>query len=162
MGFKVASHAEGLDGIKLSVEAGVDTLEHGEMGYRDPQVLEAMAEKGVILVPTLCVFEAVANAKASFPQWMLDQAQRLGESALKTVGAARKAGVMMAMGADAGPHGENARELGYMVEDGMSPASALIAATVSAAQVLELGSEIGTLERPALVMRAGIVYKPAR
>jgi imidazolonepropionase-like amidohydrolase len=145
MGFKVASHAEGLDGIKLSVEAGVDTLEHGEMGYRDPQVLEAMAEKGVILVPTLCVFEAVANAKASFPQWMLDQAKRLGESALKTVGAARKAGVMMAMGADAGPHGENARELVKMVEAGLSPMEGILAATRIAARACGLEHEIGTV-----------------
>lgn len=145
MGFKVASHAEGLGGIKLSVEAGVDTLEHGEMSYRDPQVLEAMAEKGIILVPTLCVFEAVANAKAAFPQWMLDQAKRLGESALKTVGAARQAGVMLAMGADAGPHGENARELVKMVEAGLSPMEGIHAATIIAARACGLEHEIGAV-----------------
>lgn len=145
MGFKVASHAEGLDGIRLSVEAGVDTVEHGEMGYRAPEVLAAMAEKGMILVPTLCVFEAVANATGHFPRWMLDQARMLGESAHKTVESARRAGVALAMGADAGPHGENARELVRLVEAGLSPMEGIVAATSTSAQACGIQNEVGTI-----------------
>ena len=145
MGFKVASHAEGLDGIRLSVEGGVDTIEHGDMGYRDPAVLDAMAAKGIILVPTLCVFEAVANAVGRFPGWMLEQAKMLGESALKTVEAARRAGVPIAMGADAGPHGANARELVKLVEAGLSPMDGIVAATSISARACGIEKEVGTI-----------------
>ncbi len=143
LGFKVASHAEGLDGIRLSVEAGVDTIEHGEMGYRDPEVLDAMAQKGILLVPTLCVFEAVAQMEGRFPQWMIEQARMLDESAHKTMEAARKAGVMIAMGADAGPHGENARELVKMVDAGLSPMEGIVAATSISARACGIEKEVG-------------------
>jgi imidazolonepropionase-like amidohydrolase len=145
MGLKVASHAEGLAGIRLSVDAGVDTLEHGEMAFEDPAVLEAMAERGIILVPTLCVFDLVADGDA-FPAWMRERARFLRESAEKTVAAARREGVPMAMGADAGPHGENARELVRMVEAGLSPLEGIVAATSMAARVCGLEAEIGTVE----------------
>src|SRR4029450_4436994 len=108
MELPVASHAEGLAGIRLSVEAGVDTLEHGEMAFEDPAILAAMAERGIILGPTLCVFDFVAEADA-FPQWMRERAKLLREFAERTVAEARREGVAMAGGADAGPHGENAR-----------------------------------------------------
>ncbi len=119
LGFRVASHAEGSDGIRLSVEAGVDTIEHGEMGFEVPDVLDAMAERGIILVPTLCVFDAVARPDGRSP-WMRERAERLRDASRKTMAAALGAGVELAMGADAGPHGENARELVLMVEAGMS------------------------------------------
>jgi len=145
MGFSVASHAEGLDGIRLSVEAGVDTLEHGEMSFQAPDVLAAMAERGIILVPTVCVFDSVVESDA-FPRWMQERARLLGESARKTVEAARRAGVAMAMGADAGPHGENARELVLMAEAGLSPLEAIVAATSTAARACGIDSEAGTIE----------------
>lgn len=145
MGFSVASHAEGLDGIRLSVEVGVDTLEHGEMSFQAPDVLAAMAERRIILVPTLCVFDSVAESDA-FPQWMRERAKLLGESARKTVEAARRAGVAMAMGADAGPHGENARELVLMAEAGLSPLEAIVAGTSTAARACGLDAEAGTIE----------------
>jgi imidazolonepropionase-like amidohydrolase len=145
MGFSVASHAEGLDGIRLSVEAGVDTLEHGEMGFEAPEVLAAMAERGIVLVPTLRVFDAVVESDA-FPQWMRERAKGLGESGRKTVAAAHRAGVAMAMGADAGPHGENARELLLMAEAGLSASEAIVAATSTAARASGVDSEVGAIE----------------
>jgi imidazolonepropionase-like amidohydrolase len=145
MGFSVASHAEGLDGIRLSVEAGVDTLEHGEMGFQAPELLAAMAERGIILVPTLCVFDYVAESD-TFPHWMQERAKLLGESARKTVEAARRTGVAMAMGADAGPHGENARELALLAEAGLSTPEAIVAATSTAARACGIDSEAGTIE----------------
>jgi imidazolonepropionase-like amidohydrolase len=144
-GFNVASHAEGLAGIRLSIDAGVDTLEHGEMAFEDPSVLAAMAERGIILVPTLRVFDFVAESDA-FPEWMRERARHLRESAEKTVAAALSEGVAMAMGADAGPHGENARELVRMVEAGLSPMEAIVAATSTAARACGLEGEIGTIE----------------
>lgn len=147
MGFKVASHAEGLGGIRLSVEAGVDTLEHGEMSYAAPDLLETMAEKGIILVPTLRLFDVMTEPEASgaWPHWMIERAKMLGEAAFKTVEAARKAGVLMAMGADTGPHGENARELVRMVDAGLTPMEGIVAATRVAAQACGIEAEIGTI-----------------
>lgn len=146
MGFLVASHAEGLDGIRLSVEAGVDTIEHGDVGFEDPELLALMAERQIILVPTLCVFEAVADPELGFPQWMRERAEFLSESARKTVAAAHDAGVPLAMGADAGPHGANARELVKMVEAGLSPLEGIVAATTTAARACGRTHEIGTIE----------------
>jgi imidazolonepropionase-like amidohydrolase len=145
MGFAVASHAEGLAGIRLSVEAGVDTLEHGEMAFEAPDLLAAMAERGIILVPTLCVFDLVAGGDA-FPGWMRERAKLLRESAEKTVAAARREGVAMAMGADAGPHGQNARELVRMVEAGLTPMEGIVAATRTAARACGIEAEVGTVE----------------
>jgi imidazolonepropionase-like amidohydrolase len=115
------------------------------MAFEDPAVLAAMAERGIILVPTLCVFDLVADGDA-FPAWMRERARFLRESAEKTVAAARREGVPMAMGADAGPHGENARELVRMVEAGLSPLEGIVAATSTAARVCGLEAEIGTVE----------------
>ena len=145
LGFTVASHAEGADGIRLSVDAGVDTVEHGEMGHQVPDVLATMAERGIVLVPTLCVFDAVADVDGPFLPWMRERALRLREASRKTMTAALAAGVPMAMGADAGPHGENARELVLMVEAGMSAGEGIVAATSTAARVCGLADEVGTV-----------------
>jgi imidazolonepropionase-like amidohydrolase len=137
LGFRIASHAEG---------AGVDSIEHGEMGFEVPDVLAAMAERGIILVPTLCVFDAVARPDGPFPPWMRERAERLRDASRKTMAAAIGAGVELAMGADAGPHGENARELVLMVEAGMSASDGIVAATSTAARACGLQDEIGTVE----------------
>ncbi|HEX3329567.1 MAG TPA: amidohydrolase family protein [Gaiellales bacterium] len=144
-GFKVASHAEGADGIRQSVAAGVDTVEHGDMGYLVPDALAAMAERGIVLVPTLSVFDAVADPDGGFAEWMQERAKRLGEGARKTVTAARTAGVAIAMGADAGPHGANARELAKLTDAGLTNAEALAAGTTVAAEACGLGGTIGVI-----------------
>jgi imidazolonepropionase-like amidohydrolase len=134
MGYRVASHAEGADGIRLSVAAGVDTVEHGDMGAHAPDAIEQMAKVGTILVPTLAVFDAVADpCRPGSPEWMRERARSLGQSARRTVAAARAAGVEIAMGADAGPHGDNARELLLLAGAGLSPMEAIVAGTATAA-----------------------------
>jgi len=146
LGRPVAAHAEGSAGIRLAVEAGVDTIEHGEMGYEVPDVLAAMAERGIVLVPTLMLFDAVAAPDAPFPRWMRERGAALRDAARRTMDAALAAGVEVAMGADAGPHGENARELVAMVAARLSPAQAIVAATSTAARVCGLADEIGSVE----------------
>jgi imidazolonepropionase-like amidohydrolase len=145
MGFLVASHAEGVDGIRLSVEMGVDTVEHGEQAWRAPEALAAMAEKRIILVPTLCLFPLIERLER-LPRPMRERAKALGEEAQRTVEAAKAAGVQMAMGADAGPHGDNARELVLLVAAGLSPMEGIVAATSVAACTCGLQEELGTIE----------------
>ena len=139
-GFRVASHAEGLPGIELSVDAGVDTIEHGEALHRAPRALDRMAERGIVLVPTLSVFELVAESELSccFTPKLVEQAERLRADARKTVAAARAAGVTMVMGFDAHPHGANASELVRLVEAGLTPAEAVVAGTAGAAAACAL------------------------
>jgi imidazolonepropionase-like amidohydrolase len=145
-GYRVASHAEGGAGIRQSVAAGVDTLEHGEMGYTVPDALATMAERGIVLVPTLSVFDAVSESDGAFPAWVRERAARLGEAARRTVGAARAAGVAVAMGADAGPHGANARELVRLADAGLTNAEAIAAGTSIAAVASGVDAAVGTMD----------------
>lgn len=145
LGRPVATHAEGKEGIRRSIEAGVDTLEHGEQACLVPDVLGEMAARGIVLVPTLTVFDHVATSDA-FPRWMRERGKRLGECARLTIEAALREGVAIAMGADAPPHGANARELVALADAGLSPSGAIAAATSVAARALRIDAEAGTLE----------------
>ena len=144
LGLPVASHAEGVDGIRLSVKAGADTIEHGEQGHLAPESLAVMAEHGVILVPTLSVFDYVADSEA-FPRWMRERGRGLGESARKTIEAARREGVPIAMGADAPPHGGNAQEVVRLADAGLTALEAIGAATGVAARACRIEDSVGTL-----------------
>jgi imidazolonepropionase-like amidohydrolase len=139
MGKRVAAHAEGLAGIRLALEAGVDTIEHGLALHRDRSLLELMAERGTVLVPTLSTFHDVAQTHAGkYPQVLVDQAKRQREEAYQTLLAARDAGVTLAMGFDSSPHGGNALELIRMVEGGLTPGQGIAAATSGGATALGL------------------------
>jgi imidazolonepropionase-like amidohydrolase len=147
MGKRVAAHAEGLDGTRLAVEAGVDTIEHGLSLHREPRVLEQMAERGIVLVPTLSTFHDLAERFVEdFPTVLVEQAKRQLEEAYLTLVAARDAGVVLAMGHDSGPPGANAIELVRMAEGGIGAAAAIEAATSGSARALGLEDEVGTVE----------------
>lgn len=146
MGLRVAAHAEGLEGARLAVEEGVDTIEHGLSLHRAPELLERMAESGIVLVPTLTTFHDLAERFASdFAPVLVEQAKRQQDEAYRTLVAAREAGVTLAMGFDSGPPGANALELARMVEAGLSPYEGIVAATEGSARALGL-EEVGSLE----------------
>ena len=141
---RVASHAMALNGVHNSVEAGVDTIEHGN--YIADDDLRTMAQKGIYYVPTIYVGEYVAEgrAKAGAPVWlaMRDIHERTFRRALK-------AGVKIAFGTDIGGFDwrtNPAVEFGWMVKYGMTPEQALRAATVVAAALLGRSDDLGTLE----------------
>ena len=143
MGRRVAAHAEGLAGTRWAIEAGADTIEHGLSLHRDPSLLDAMAARGAVLVPTLTTFHDLAERFASdFAPALVEQAKRQLEEALKTVASARSAGVTLALGYDSGPPGASANELVRLSEAGLPPIDALRAATIGGAAALgrpELG-----------------------
>ena len=137
MGARVAAHAEGLDGVRLAVEAGVDTIEHGLSLHRDPALLDVMAERGIVLAPTLSTFHDLAVRFADeFAPSLVEQAARQLSEAERTVVAAARAGVTMAMGYDSGPPGANARELLRLASAGLGAAGAIQAATLGGAAAL--------------------------
>ena len=137
MGRRVAAHAEGLAGTRLAVDAGVDTIEHGLALHRDPGLLDRIAERGIVLVPTLSTFHDLAERFVDdFAPALVEQAKRQLEEAYRTVGAARRAGVPIALGYDSGPPGAAARELVRLVEAGLTPMEGLRAATSGGAAAI--------------------------
>jgi imidazolonepropionase-like amidohydrolase len=146
MGLRVAAHAEGLDGARLAVEEGVDTIEHGLSLHRAPEVLGQMAEQGAVLVPTLSTFHDLAERFASdFAPALVEQARRQQDEAYRTLVAAREAGVTIAMGFDSGPPGANALELVRMAEGGLGALEGIRAATQGSARALGI-EDVGSLE----------------
>lgn len=147
LGLKVAAHAHGARGIEAAARAGVQTIEHGT--YIDEQAARVMREKGTILVPTLMAFQGIKeNIGTGFYTPVVEEKVRaVGPFAESIVERARKWGVKLAFGTDAGvfPHGQNAGELALMKKGGMSDRQVLASATTVAAQVLGLENEIGRI-----------------
>ena len=154
MGYRVAAHAEGIDGTALAIEHGIDTIEHGMYLHRRPELLARMAETGQVLVPTLSCFYGVAGVDdppASPPAetWsplLVELAEYNLEEADLTLRAAKAAGVRIAMGFDWHPLAENAIELVRMVRHGLTAHEALTAATATSAAALGLDEHVGTVE----------------
>jgi imidazolonepropionase-like amidohydrolase len=150
LGLRVAAHCEGLAGTRIAVEQGVDTIEHGFALQREPVLLEAMAARGQVLVPTLTTFHDLAERFA--PAWvprLVDQAKRQLEEAYLNIGAARAAGVTIAMGFDSGPPGADSWELVRLGEAGLGAMEALAAATAGSAAALG-DTGLGRLEPGAV------------
>lgn len=145
----VMAHAQGTDGIKVAVRSGVRSIEHGI--YLDDEAIEMMLERGTWLVPTLtaprAVIEAV-DAGVPLPASVVEKARMVVEVHTESVRRAIEAGVRIAMGTDSGVgrHGENLRELQMMAECGMDPLAVLHATTGSAARLLGVDADRGTIE----------------
>jgi imidazolonepropionase-like amidohydrolase len=146
MGLRVAAHVEGLEGGRLAIEEGVDTVEHGLSLHREPELLHGMAERGIVLVPTLTTFHDLAERFADvFVPALVEQAKRQRDEAYQTLVAAHEAGVTLAMGYDSGPPGANAFELVRMAEGGLGASAAIRAATEGSGKALGL-EDAGTVE----------------
>jgi imidazolonepropionase-like amidohydrolase len=148
LGTWVMSHAHGPEGIKRAVRAGVRSIDHGT--YLDEEAAAMMAERGTWLVPTLTAgdtTEAIANDPKVQPA-VREKMRGLGRPEFDAMQLAAEAGVKVAMGTDCpvSPHGTNLNELAHMAAHGFTPTQALVAATSSAAELMGLDSELGTIE----------------
>ncbi|MEQ9468577.1 MAG: amidohydrolase family protein [Ekhidna sp.] len=149
LGFHVAAHAHGDEGMRRAVANGVKTIEHGT--YMSDATMDLMKEKNSYLVPTITAgMEVAENAKKPgyYPKVVAEKARVIGPKIQSTFTAAYKKGVPIVFGTDAGvfKHGENAREFTYMVEGGMPAIETIICATSTAANLLGMGDQIGTLK----------------
>lgn len=148
-GVRVMAHAQGVEGVKNAVRAGIHSIEHGV--YLDQEAIEMMLQAGTFLVPTLLAPVAVleiAEETGSIPDYALRKAKALLEDHRDSISRAYQAGVKIAMGTDAGvmPHGTNLRELGLMADLGISPMEVIVATTKTAAECLGWEGLIGTVE----------------
>ena len=149
-GVKVMAHAQGAEGIKNAIRAGIHSIEHGI--YLDEEAIELMLARGTFLVPTLLAPQAVieqAEHTGTISEWALRKSKEVLQAHRDSIRRAHRAGVKIAMGTDAGvmPHGTNLRELGLMcAHAGMSPMEAIVATTRTAAECLGWQDRVGTLE----------------
>jgi imidazolonepropionase-like amidohydrolase len=149
-GRKVAVHAHGADGIKLALRAGADSIEHGTV--MDDEIIQTMKRQGTYYVPTLSTVNGYLERLAKDPNAYTPDVKKQIDWRIRITGESLRkaypAGVKIAFGTDAGvsKHGRNADEFELMVKNGMPPVEALKAATVNAADLLGLASEIGTIE----------------
>jgi len=147
LGCWVMSHAHGAEGIKRAVRAGVRSIDHGT--FLDEEGAAMMAERGTWLVPTLTAGDTTEELAEDpkLPDVIRDKLRDLGRPEQDAFRLAVDAGVKVAMGTDCpvAPHGTNLRELRLMSEHGLTPERALVAATSSAAELMGLQDELGTL-----------------
>ncbi|MEZ5472387.1 MAG: amidohydrolase family protein [Marinicella sp.] len=148
-GFKVAAHAHGKGGMKRAIEAGVASIEHGT--YLDDEIIKLMKKHGTYLVPTLIAGDWVtekSKIEGFFPPVVAKKAATIGPVIAGSFNKAFKAGVKIALGTDSGvsEHGRNGEEFGLMVKYGMTPAEALQAGTIYAADLLGQSEQLGQIK----------------
>ncbi len=152
-GRKTATHAQGTEGIKNAILAGLDSIEHGI--FLDDEVISLMLDRGVALVPTLVAPYHIVRGgvEAGIPAYAVEKSKKVIDAHTRSFQMALKAGVTIAMGTDCGTPlnvpGKNALEFELMVKAGMTPLQALIAGTGTAASVCDR-KEVGTLAKGQL------------
>ena len=176
----VAAHAHGADGIANAVLAGVDSIEHGSQ--ITTETARTMKGRGTFHVPTISALANIMEHGDEVEPHVIEKGRQIAEQAHDSFRRTLRAGVRFACGTDAGtpfnPHGATPHEVVKMVEWGLSPLKALLAATSGAAELLR-ATEIGSVEdgkaadlvlwpgdpiesidailKPALVMKSGRV-----
>jgi imidazolonepropionase-like amidohydrolase len=139
-----------VEGVRNAVLGGVDTIEHGGPLGDAPEVIQMMIERGVFLVPTLKIYEVIVTEGETLgvPPASLQIARDLIQRQKAYLRNALDMGLKIAMGTDTAlfDRGDNARELGLLVESGFTPMQAVVAATRTSAQAIGLDQHVGTLE----------------
>jgi imidazolonepropionase-like amidohydrolase len=149
----VLCHAQGTEGIKNAIRAGVDSIDHGI--YLDDEAIDMMIERGVALVPTLAAPRNINShvGAASIPPWAAEKSLAVEKDHIASARKAIARGVNVVMGTDAGTpfnmHGHNAQELVYLVDAGMTPMQAIRSTTSAAAKLIHSPAGVLAEGRPA-------------
>lgn len=144
----VAAHAQGNQGIKNAILAGVDSIEHAI--FLDDEAIEQLLAADIAVVPTFGAPHAIDQHPEAVPAWMYQKNKAVIASHQQSIARAISAGVRLVMGTDAGTpfndfrHGST-QELAYMVAAGQTPAEALLSATQNAAELLRVADKVGSI-----------------
>ena len=186
LGLKVAVHAHGKEGIDTAIKAGVDSVEHSS--FISDEGIQSAKINGTYLSMDIYVSDYILSEgeAAGILEESLAKERTVGKIQRERFQAAVKAGANMAYGTDAGvyPHGDNGKQLAYMVKWGMTPLQAIQSATINNAKLFELETKIGsietdkmadiiavsenpldritTLENVEFVMKRGDIYKTSK
>jgi imidazolonepropionase-like amidohydrolase len=148
LGRKVAAHAHGTQAIKNAIRAGVDSVEHASL--IDDEGIRLARERGTYLVMDIYNDDFILQegARVGMLPESLEKEKAIGQLQRDNFRKAWKGGATMAFGTDGGvyPHGDNARQFGYMVKYGMTPIDAILAATSKAAELIGWADRVGSLE----------------
>jgi imidazolonepropionase-like amidohydrolase len=182
LGMKVAAHIYPAGAIENAVLAGVDSVEHGS--FATAQTFALMKAHGTYLVPTLTVYEVFYAAARDHPELLTPGTapKELHDDPLpkQNLPLAVRSGVKIAYGTDLG-EGDHAMEFGLLINNGMSPIQAVLAATRNAADLLGVADKVGSVqsgryadlvavpgdplretaqfEQVSFVMKGGVVYR---
>ena len=149
-GRRVAAHAHSAQGMKNAIRAGAHSIEHATL--MDDEAAGLMKSDSAYMVPTLSALATTAACGLScgVPESAVEKARAMTARHKTSFKMAHKAGIAIAMGTDAGTpfnhHGENAQELERMVALGMTPMEAIVASTSSAAKLIGIDGQVGTIE----------------
>lgn len=149
-GKKTATHAMGSQGIMDALRAGIDSIEHGI--YLTDEIISFMIENQVFFIPTIAALHHIEDKgiAAGIPAWAVEKSRVVAPHHRASIKKAHKAGVMIAMGTDAGTpfnhHGLNLMEIPLLVNHGLAPMDALMAGTSMAARVVGMENQIGAIE----------------
>lgn len=147
-GLKVASHAHGSEGVINALKAGADTIEHAS--FIDDEGIRLAIENDAALSMDIYVTEYILGegANAGILEESLEKERMTGATQRSNFRKAVEAGATIVYGTDAGvyPHGQNAKQLSRMTRFGMTPLQAIQSATVTAAEVMGWGYEIGKIQ----------------
>ena len=150
-GRSVSAHCSCLEGVRSAIAAGVDTIEHG-IGI-DADTAERMREADVALIPTLACsrIEAQAGPESGIPEHTRQKAQRIYHRHRKSLATAHETGVLLGCGTDSGPSylpigmASIVAELEAMIDVGIAPGAAFASATKTAAGILGIAEDLGTI-----------------
>ena len=161
LGMKVAAHAHGLEGIKMAIDAGVDSVEHSSL--IDQETIRFAISKGVFLSMDIYVSDYILGegAKNGIPEYSLQKERTVGRKQRENFKMAVESGAKMVFGTDAGiyPHGKNGRQFKYMVQWGMTEIEAIQAATINTAELFGL-SNVGEIKESYAADLIGIKGNP--
>jgi imidazolonepropionase-like amidohydrolase len=148
-GIPAAAHAQGLEGVKIALQAGIDTIEHGM--NLDDDAIAMMYKNQVPLIPTLAAGACIIRhgKQSGIPAFIVEKSERHRQERIDSCIRASRAGIIIALGTDAGTpfnlHGNNAAELSELAVTGMTPHDILLAATGNAARAIGISHLTGTL-----------------
>ena len=149
-GRKTATHAQGLQGIKNALYAGIDSIEHG--CFLDEECLELMKEQNTFLVPTLCAPQCIIDkgVENGVAKYMVDKTMKVKDAHVESVKKAYEKGIQIALGTDAGTpfnyHNNTAYEMELLARLNISNMDILKIATINSARCVGVEKDYGSIE----------------